>query len=242
MKPVKGRALYLGAVSNVKRSSDHVNIDVQFSQKKVSVRANAMVDSGATGIFIDKDFCRHHGITTVKRNRPTRLILFDGSKADLITHQVRGRITVNGIDQDLVFEVTRLSTYPIVLGLPWLKEFNPTINWKEEEILFAGAVDPGQSLEEQIPEELHAYLKVFSEEEAKVLPPHRSWDCAIDLMPDKPFRKGKVYGLSPAELEAQDQWIREHLEKGYIRPSKSPMSTSTFFVKKKDESGKMNNI
>jgi predicted aspartyl protease len=237
----KGRALYLGAVSN-SSGSEHVNIKILFVQKKVKVNARAMVDSGATGIFIDKDFCRKFGLTTYKRKRPIRLTLFDGSEAGVITHQAKGTIVIDGQEQDLIFEVTQLSTYPIVLGLPWLKMFNPTINWMEEEILFAGATDPSVSLEEQIPSELHQYLKVFSEEEARVLPPHRTWDCRIDLQPGKPYKKGKVYDLSHAELQAQDEWIREHLTKGYIRPSTSPISTSTFFVKKKDESGKMNNI
>lgn len=240
--PVRGRTLSLGAVSNVPDDSEHVNIDILFSQHKVKVRAQAMIDSGATGIFIDQDFCRKHGITTFKRKRPIRLTLFNGSDAGYITRQAKATLVINKEEQELVFEVTRLSTYPIVLGLPWLRKFNPIINWMEEEVLFAGTANADTPLEEQIPRELHRYLKVFSEQEAKVLPPHRSWDCRIDLIPGKPFKKGKVYPLSPVELEAQDEWIREHLEKGFIRPSTSPLSTSTFFVKKKDESGKYNNI
>lgn len=168
----KDRALCLGAVSN-SSGSEHVNINVIFSQKKVKVKARAMVDSGATGIFIDKDFCRRFGITTYKRKRPIYLTLFNGSDAGDITHQAKGTIVIDNNEQDLIFEVTQLSTYPIVLGLPWLKMFNPTINWMEEEILFAGATDSSVPLEEQIPTELHQYLKVFSEEEARVLPPHR---------------------------------------------------------------------
>jgi hypothetical protein len=36
------------------------------------------------------------------------------------------------------------------------------------------------------------------------------------------------------EQEAQKEYITEHLQKGYIRPSKSPMASSFFFVDKKD--------
>ena len=36
------------------------------------------------------------------------------------------------------------------------------------------------------------------------------------------------------EQEELDRFITENLEKGYIVPSKSPMASSVFFVKKKD--------
>ncbi len=229
----------MAAVSKLKGGSSHINIVVTLFKGKMKLKARAMIDSGATGIFIDETFCQNYKIPTVKRNRPIKLTLFNGTSAGDITRQVKADLLIGDNKQALVFEVTKLSNFPIVLGLPWLKEFNPTINWEEEEIVFA-ATDV--ALEDEIPKEFHEYLDVFSESEAKILPPHRPWDCKIDLIEGKLFKRGGIYDLSPAELKAQDEWITEHLEKGYIRPSQSPLSTSTFFVKKKDESGKMNNI
>jgi hypothetical protein len=40
--------------------------------------------------------------------------------------------------------------------------------------------------------------------------------------------------LSPEEQKQLDEFIEEHLRTGCIRPSKSPMASSLFFVKKKD--------
>lgn len=40
--------------------------------------------------------------------------------------------------------------------------------------------------------------------------------------------------MSPTEQDALDQFLKEHLEKGYIVPSKSPMASPVFFVKKKN--------
>jgi hypothetical protein len=40
--------------------------------------------------------------------------------------------------------------------------------------------------------------------------------------------------LSRAEQEFQDKYIKENLERGFIRPSTSPYSTPVFYNKKKD--------
>jgi len=43
-----------------------------------------------------------------------------------------------------------------------------------------------------------------------------------------------IYRLTPKEADALKEYISEHLRKGYIRPSKSPMACPFFFVDKKD--------
>jgi len=43
-----------------------------------------------------------------------------------------------------------------------------------------------------------------------------------------------VYPLSRNEREEVQQFIQDHLRKGYIRPSKSPQTSPVFFVGKKD--------
>ena len=87
----------------------------------------------------------------------------------------------------------------------------------------------------EIPKEYQQFAKVFSEEEAKRFPPKRSCDHAIE------FKKGapdvidcKVYPMTRVEDAALDDFIDEQIEKGYIRPSKSPYASSFFFIKKKD--------
>jgi hypothetical protein len=43
-----------------------------------------------------------------------------------------------------------------------------------------------------------------------------------------------LYPLAPGEQDSLDKFIKEHLDKGYIRPSKLPYSSPFFFIKKKD--------
>ena len=86
-----------------------------------------------------------------------------------------------------------------------------------------------------VPQEYHHYGVVFSETKAQHFPTRRSWDHAIDLKPDAPETlDSKTYPLPVGRQEALDEFLKEHLKKGYIRISKSPYPAPFFFVKKKD--------
>ena len=87
----------------------------------------------------------------------------------------------------------------------------------------------------QIPEQFKRYSSVFSESASQRLPQHQPWDHPIDLKPEAAMKKCGVYRLTPAESVALKQYIDEHLQKGYIRHSKSPVASPFFFVEKKDK-------
>jgi hypothetical protein len=88
----------------------------------------------------------------------------------------------------------------------------------------------------QVPAEYHEYRDVFSEQDAKTLPPHRNYDLKIETVDnqDPPF--GKIYNMSATELEALKNYIDEMLGKGFIRSSSSPSGAPVLFVKKKNGS------
>jgi hypothetical protein len=87
----------------------------------------------------------------------------------------------------------------------------------------------------QLPKEYKRHVKVFSEREAQQFPGPRIWDHAIELKKDTPSTiPGKVYALMQVEQKALQEFLVEHLRKGYIRPSKSPYTSPFFFIKKKD--------
>jgi len=87
---------------------------------------------------------------------------------------------------------------------------------------------------EHIPSHFWCYVKVFSEEASHRLPMHKPWDHAIDLKPGASMKNCSIYRLTPKEADALKEYISEHLKRGYIRPSKSPMASPFFFVDKKD--------
>ncbi|ROL51528.1 Transposon Tf2-9 polyprotein [Anabarilius grahami] len=153
------------------------------------------------------------------------------------------------------------STADVVLGRPWLEQHNPSISWRTGEILKWGETcfshcfselpiprasskelsvcatsieSPVEKRSMEIPECYAPFSDVFCPQRASKLPPHRPWDCAIDLLPGEPVPKGKIYPLAIPEEKAMEEYIKEALDQGYIRPSTSPAASSFFFVAKKD--------
>ena len=86
-----------------------------------------------------------------------------------------------------------------------------------------------------IPPQYHQHEQVFSEVAAHRFPDSQDWDHAIDLKPDAPATLDcKVYPLSPAKDTVLQTFLSENLDKGYIRPLKSPYMFPFFFIKKKN--------
>ena len=85
-----------------------------------------------------------------------------------------------------------------------------------------------------IPDFCADFADVFSKNTYNQLPPHRTFDHAIDLKDTFVPKIAKVYPLNPAKKEACKAFVEEHLKTGRIVPSKSPQASLFFFVPKKD--------
>ena len=98
-----------------------------------------------------------------------------------------------------------------------------------------------QALETQkglltLPDYAKEFESVFAKEDFNILPEHRQWDHAIELIPGLEPKSSKVYPLSLVEQKELDSFLEENLHTRRIRPSKSPMAAPVFFIKKKDSS------
>ena len=89
-----------------------------------------MIDSGATSLFIHGDFCKQHKILTVPLKQEITLYNIDGTKneAGSITHCTRLQLTVGSYTFKEEFLVTNINLEDIILGLLWLKKWNPNID------------------------------------------------------------------------------------------------------------------
>ena len=97
-----------------------------------------------------------------------------------------------------------------------------------------------KTFEEMVPEQYWDFAKVFSEQESERLPEHQPWDHTINLKPDTPESiHAKVYPMPVNKQGELDKFLEEKLWKGYIVPSKSPLASPVFFVKKKDSKLRM---
>jgi hypothetical protein len=221
-------------------------------------------------------------------------------------------VIVDGHLTKVFFHITNIGREDAILGIDWLRHYNPQVNWKLDSISFlrcgacreqaaalpeikSNSVEPGPTpvtpgdtteapfyqinanqraqsawwaeglltsqtdelwaatgftysqaiakeasrakgaLKGSVPEEYREFSKVFSEQESKQLPEHKLYNHWIDLKPNAPETlHAKVYPMLVNEQAELDQFLAENLWKGYIVPSKSPMSSPVLFIKKKD--------
>ncbi|KAJ1171611.1 hypothetical protein NDU88_003471 [Pleurodeles waltl] len=90
--------------------------------------------------------------------------------------------------------------------------------------------------EPSLPPEYSDFKDVFDPVKASVLPPHRSYDCRIDLIPGAPLPNNRVYALTDEETKYLRTYLDDLLQSGFIRHSTSPVSSPLFFIPKPDKS------
>uniref|UniRef100_A0A8C9T6V6 Gypsy retrotransposon integrase-like protein 1 n=5 Tax=Scleropages formosus TaxID=113540 RepID=A0A8C9T6V6_SCLFO len=212
-----------------------------------------MVDSGAAGNFMDHDMAASWGLPCARCPKPLAVKAIDG--APIGSGRVEQRtepvtMQVGPLHKEQIwFYLIKSPDNPIILGYPWLCTHDPIISWSEGKLLSWGQQcpkhletscnstsieSPNADLPLQLPREYADLVAVFSKHKAAELPPHRPWDCAIDLFSGTTPPRGRVYPLSQPEHQAMEAYITEALEAGFIRPSTSPASAGFFFVEKKD--------
>jgi hypothetical protein len=329
--------LVIASLEETNRSrSLKLKVDIETTDTGEVKSLNALVDCGATGRFIDRDYVRTNRLRTRTLSRPVPVYNVDGSlnESGSITEVADLILRYKNHSERALFAVTGLGKQTLILGLPWLQMHNPEINWaagtvkmnrcppqccsgcrdeireerrtqraevrqigrcsagplpasvedvaEEDEdsttsegepqledgdrVFAAGLLPPPQEIRatstvsqrlaeahklnsqpnplsaasttstEDIPVHLREFGSVFSKKSFDALPSPKPWDHAIELVPEAKPAGCKVYPLSPAEQKELDVFIQENLESGRIRPSKSPMASPVFFIKKKDGS------
>jgi len=65
-----------------------------------------------------------------------------------------------------------------------------------------------------LPDCVKGFESVFAKEDFDILPEHRQWDHAIELIPGSEPKSLKVYPLSPVEQKELDSFLEENLHTG----------------------------
>ncbi|XP_039053215.1 uncharacterized protein LOC120195204 [Hibiscus syriacus] len=114
---------------------------------------------------------------------------------------------------------------------------------KEEPTFMASLVETEPTMTEEVPREvgqvLAEFKDVMSAELPKKLPPKREVDHKIELVENTKPPARAPYRMAPPELEEMRKQLKDLLDAGYIRPSKSPYGAPVLFQKKHDGSLRM---
>uniref|UniRef100_A0A8C1UQM8 Gypsy retrotransposon integrase-like protein 1 n=1 Tax=Cyprinus carpio TaxID=7962 RepID=A0A8C1UQM8_CYPCA len=251
------KGVLASATSTTPSTGSRSMIPVSVSYEGAVHQLSALIDSGAEGNFIDFSWALKKGISFQSLSPVLTAHALDGRELTTISQATvpLQLITSGNHREEIVFFVTHSPLTPVVLGHSWLTTHNPHINWSESTILSwspychahclvsaLSSVSSFPVLQEEpidlsrVPEVYHDLRAVFSHSRAASLPPHRPYDCAINLLPGTSPPKGRLFSLSGPERAAMEKYLSESLAAGVIRPSSSPAGAGFFFVKKKDGS------
>jgi len=128
----------LNYTETLDNDKDHIMIKIQPDGEKESVSINAMIDSGATEDFIDREVCNKHRIKMIKAKNPREIYLADGKPSTMgpVTHLMKVTMDISSHMDLATFQVVNFQNHEVILGMPWLREHNPTIDWNDKRITF----------------------------------------------------------------------------------------------------------
>jgi len=104
------------------------------SHEEVAVKA--LLDSGATGLFMDTTFAREKGFKMERMKNPLLVKNVDGTVnvGGAITHQVKCNMFFQGHVERVRIDVCNLGKTKVILGMLWLAAHNPEIDWEKGEV------------------------------------------------------------------------------------------------------------
>ena len=129
------------SLSHVLVASDNertLHFPVKLLIGKQTAEMTALIDSGATGNFIDLGLLSLTNFPLKKMPQPIRAFNIAGScnKQGTIMWKASTCMLLFKEPENLEFMVVGLGCHQIILGMPWLKAWNPHIDWKSHSLSF----------------------------------------------------------------------------------------------------------
>ena len=109
--------------------SEHLMVNVQIEGRQL----RAMVDSGASGNFIATRYADYHELPIQRKTVVYPLLTVDGSALNggKVTDEVQVTLRIDRHEERIRLDVIDLASYDIILGIPWLRKWNPHIDWRK---------------------------------------------------------------------------------------------------------------
>src|SRR6267154_354915 len=123
-------------MSTSSENSQHLKVEIVTTDTQQLISFMAILDCGATGLFMDKGFVDWNRITTRTLSCPIPVYNIDGTlnEAGAICEVVDVILRYKDHSERVQFTVTGLRKQDAILGYTWLKEHNPEVNWVTKEV------------------------------------------------------------------------------------------------------------
>lgn len=122
------------------------------------IEGDALLDSGASSCFINKQFVDDHNLPFVKKKNKACVQVVDGRSIESgdITHETKAlSVSIKNHCFPIVFNITTLAMYQVIIGLSWLVEYNPHIDWKNRKLELNKQVQSSDEVEKVLDSRIH---------------------------------------------------------------------------------------
>jgi len=152
-----------------------VGLEKLESHKEVVVKA--LLDSGATGLFMDMTFAREKGFKIERIKNPLLVKNVDGTvnTGGAIMHQVECNMFFKGHVERVRMNVYNLGKTEVILGMPWLAVHNPEIDWEKGEVKMTRCPSICGKRKQEERKEVKKIEKDEDKETLRELVPKRFW-------------------------------------------------------------------
>jgi hypothetical protein len=115
------------------QTASHIRIPVTIAN---GIRTHALVDSGATGNYISTSFTEANQLPTGRKAKQYVLYVANGKGLQVSYETLPIRMSTQQHHKDIILDVVELATQDIYLGMPWLRQHNPSMDWRKRVLGF----------------------------------------------------------------------------------------------------------
>jgi len=107
-----------------------IKVGLEKLENYEGVAVKALLDSGATDLFMDTAFMKEKGFRMERMKKPLLVKNMDRTIniGGAITHQVECNMFFKGHIKRVRMDVCNLGKTEVILGMPWLAAHNPEID------------------------------------------------------------------------------------------------------------------
>jgi len=113
-----------------------VTVPIRIHGPLNTIKVDALLDSGATGCFVDKSWALDNRLQLSKLVKPVSVLNIDGTRNQEgdITHFVLLTVSIGKHAEKLWCAITCLGKVLLILGHTWLRKHNPDIDWVTRQV------------------------------------------------------------------------------------------------------------
>ena len=115
-----------------------------------------MIDSGSQGNYISEEVMLRAGLQPSKKRQPYTVTMASTNATKRITHEVTVDLKLAlEYENRITLDVLGTAAHDVILGLPWLRDHNPHVDWKANRISWSHT----KARMDSIPSHAHAEME-----------------------------------------------------------------------------------